>query len=141
MIYPYKGYNNNSKKWIYGELEILVNQKDLTSEYYIVNKEEKIKIPKDNICKLTVLKSKEDVPVYENDIISIILNESECKVFTVRIGKCTINIENEDINIYGLFLKDCEGKDYVFSDTITNNPSLVEIIGNTIDVVEKSEEV
>ena len=41
MPYSYKGYDEKNKVWVYGEREIIVNQKDLSKRYFIVNEKEK----------------------------------------------------------------------------------------------------
>ena len=137
MSYNYKGFDEKSKTWIYGEREIIVNQKDLSKRYFIVNEKERVEFDKDMMCKITPLTAGPNKePIYDKDIITIKFQDAPASAFKVVRGEANLHLELEDVVIYGLHLEGFDGKDYIFSDKITKNPNMVEVIGNLLDVTQ-----
>jgi hypothetical protein len=135
MPYNYKGYDKMNKKWIYGEREIIVNPKTLSKRYFIVNETTRIEFEKEMMCKITPLTAGPNrEPIYDKDIIVINFQDSSPAAFKVIRGEAELHLETEDVTIYGLHLEGFDGKDYIFSDKITKNPDMVEIIGNILNV-------
>ena len=134
MIYNYKAFDEKSNKWVYGEREIIINPKDLSKQYFIVNEKERIEFNKEMLCKVTPLTSGPNkIPIYDKDIITINFQDDSPAAFVVSRGECKLHLEQEDVTIYGLYLKGYDNKDYIFSDTIVKNPEEVAIIGNILE--------
>ena len=134
MTYNYKTYNKDNKTWIYGEKEVIVNQKDLSKSYFIVNNDSKYQVEEESICEITPLMSNDKKPIYEKDIISINFQDNLPTIFTVLRGECKLSLDlQEDVIFHGLYLKDSNNKDYVFSDKIIKNPENIRIIGNILE--------
>ena len=134
MTYSYKGYDEKSNSWVYGEREIIVNPTDLSKRYFIVNEKERIEFQKDMMCKITPLTAgpnKESI--YDKDIIVISFQDNPPTPFIVSRGECDLNLEQEDVTIYGLFLKGYDNKNYIFSDNVVKNPDMLSIIGNILE--------
>jgi hypothetical protein len=138
MPYNYKGYDEKSNKWIYGEREIIVNPKDLSKQYFIVNENERIEFKKEMMCKITPLTAGPNKePIYDKDIIIISFQDNPSTAFIVSRGECELHLEYEDVTIYGLFLKGYDDKDYIFSDNVVKNPSMLSIVGNILEPYNK----
>ena len=134
MSYNYKGYDEKTHKWIYGEREIIVNQTDLSKRYFIVNENERHEFAKDMMCKITPLTAGLDKePIYDKDIITIDFEDNPSSAFIVSRGECNLNLEYEAVTIYGLYLKGYDDKHYIFSDKVVKNPKMVNIIGNILE--------
>lgn len=134
MPYNYKGYDEKSNKWIYGEREIIVNPKDLSKQYFIVNENERIEFEKEMMCKITPLTAGPNRdPIYDKDIIIISFQDNPPTAFIVSRGECELHLEYEDVTIYGLYLKGYDDKDYIFSDNIVKNSNMLSVIGNILE--------
>ena len=134
MPYNYKAYDEINKEWIYGEREIIVNQKNLSKKYYIVNEHGKYEFKKELMCKITPLTAgPKRIPIYDKDIITVSFQDNPSTAFIVSRGECDLHLEHEDVTIYGLFLKGYEDKDYIFSYNFVKNPDMLDIIGNILE--------
>ncbi len=134
MPYNYKGYDEKSNKWVYGEREIIVNPNDLSKRYFIVNEKERIEFKKEMMCKITPLTAGVNrEPIYDKDIITVNFKDNPITPFIVSRGECDLHLEYEDVTIYGLYLKGYDNKDYIFSDNVVKNPDMLSIVGNILE--------
>ena len=86
MIYNYKGYDSSTKSWIYGEKEIIVNQKDLSKRYFLVNENGKYEFKKEN------MKIYKGVEYYKfSDRYIILIDNMKVTRYTLKDVKTYIN--------------------------------------------------
>ena len=133
-IYNYKTYNDIDNSWIFGELEIIVNEKDLSKKYFIVNENGKYESSLNNICEITLLRAgATQEPIYDKDIINIKFNDDTFAIFIVKRGNGKIQLNIEDAIIEGIMLHDFDKKDYLFSDNLLNNSEAITVVGNVLE--------
>ena len=100
MPYNYKGYDEKSNKWVYGEREIIVNPKDLSKQYFIVNEKERVEFKKENMCKITPLTAGINrEPIYDKDVILIKFQDNSSDTFKVIRGEAELHLVFDDVNI------------------------------------------
>ena len=133
FFYPYKAWSIKQNKFIYGKLEIKINQKTLEETYYIVNNEIKEEVKEQSICSITHLRAGEEkTPIYDRDIITVMIND-ELVSFTIRRGLANINTVDVETVLEGVFLESYNGDKYMYAKELIDKPERIEIIGNEIE--------
>ena len=133
-MYNYKAYNINDDSWIFGELEIIVNPKDLSKKYFIVNEDVKYETDLKNICEITSLTAGiNKKPIYDKDMINIRFDDNNDTIFIVKRGNGKIHLNTEDAIIEGVMLQDFNKNNYLFSDNLLNNSEAITIVGNILE--------
>lgn len=111
----------DGKQYLTNRLNLVDNKFSFEAANNIVN------VDKENICKETELRDVNGCIVYENDMISI-----ADKTMIVKYYKGPITIDHFEIYIDGLVFMDFDFKPYLIGADILKNPSLIQVVGNTI---------
>ena len=111
----------DGKQYLTNRLNLVDNKFSFEATNNIVN------VDKENICKETELRDVNGCIVYENDMISI-----ADKTMIVKYYKGPITIDHFEIYIDGLVFMDFDFKPYLIGADILKNPSLIQVVGNTI---------
>lgn len=135
----YKVFINN--EWIYGDIKIDYDN-EFNKHYYIINNEKEIEVNKEDICKITDFKDKNNNPLYVNDMIAV-KTENEDIILIISNYNGAFNIDDTEIYIDGLTLSDFDNKHFLLGyKLLTRNDSITyvgNIIENNINLKEKGE--